>query len=288
MANLKDIRDRISSVQSIQQVTRAMKMVAAAKMRKAQERMEQARPYANRLKDEIISLLPDVDRNLLELLDVREVKRIAFVVITSDRGLAASFNTNIIKRAEKEIAKVGKENIELFCIGRRGYDYFKRRDYKIIEEHTDFWADLDFNHSVKIGNGVISHFTGKNVDKIIVIFNQFKNVMTQEIVAERLLPLTLDEDTKIKAVDRLYEPSKDKIIKSLIPLHLNIQVWRYLLESYASEQAARMVAMESATSNAGDLIRDLKRKFNNARQAAITKEILEIVGGAEALKSQKG
>ena len=288
MANLKDIRNRISSVKSIQQVTRAMKMVAAAKMRKAQERMEQARPYANRLKGEILTLLPDVDRSLLELLDVREVRRSAYIVITSDRGLAASFNTNIIKRAESEIEKIGKENVDLFCIGRRGNDHFRHRNYNIIEEHTDFWADLDFNHSVKIGNGIISHFTAKNVDEIRVVFNQFQNVMVQEIVAERLLPLTLDEDSEIEAVDRLYEPSKEIIVKSLIPLHLNIQIWRYLLESYASEQAARMVAMESATENAGDLIHDLTRKFNNARQAAITKEILEIVGGAEALKHQRG
>ncbi|NHZ86462.1 MAG: ATP synthase F1 subunit gamma [Planctomycetia bacterium] len=288
MANLKDIRNRISSVKSIQQVTRAMKMVAAAKMRKAQERMEQARPYSSRLKDEILTLLPEVDRSLLELLDVREIKRTAFVVITSDRGLAASFNTNIIKHAEEEIQKIGKENVDLFCIGRRGYEHFKRRNYTIVEKHTDFWAELDFNHSVKIGNGIISHFTAKNVDEIRVVFNQFKNIMVQEIVSERLLPLMLDEDIKIIVKDRLYEPSKDIIVKSLIPLHLNIQVWRYLLESYASEQAARMVAMESATENAGDLIRDLTRKFNNARQAVITKEILEIVGGAEALKHQKG
>ncbi len=288
MASLKDIRNRILSVKSIQQVTRAMRMVAAAKMRKAQDRMEQARPYANRLKSEILSLLPEVNRNLLELLDIREVKRIAYVVITSDRGLAGSFNTNIIKRAEEEIQNIDKKNVDLFCIGRRGYEYFKRRNYIIIEEHTNFWADLDFNHSVKIGNGIISHFTAKNVDKIRVVFNQFKNIMVQEIIAERLLPLTLDEDVEIKVKDRLYEPSKDIIVKSLIPLHLNIQIWRYLLESYASEQAARMVAMESATENAGELIRDLTRKFNNARQAAITKEILEIVGGAEALKHQRG
>ncbi len=288
MASLKDIRNRILSVKSIQQVTRAMRMVAAAKMRKAQDRMEQARPYANRLKSEILSLLPEVNRNLLELLDIREVKRIAYVVITSDRGLAGSFNTNIIKRAEEEIKNIDKKNVDLFCIGRRGYEYFKRRNYIIIEEHTNFWADLDFNHSVKIGNGIISHFTAKNVDKIRVVFNQFKNIMVQEIIAERLLPLTLDENVEIKVKDRLYEPSKDIIVKSLIPLHLNIQIWRYLLESYASEQAARMVAMESATENAGELIRDLTRKFNNARQAAITKEILEIVGGAEALKHQRG
>jgi len=288
MANLKDIRNRISSVKSIQQVTRAMKMVAAAKIRKAQERMEQARPYANRLKDEILTLLPEVDRNLLELLHIREVKRTAFVVITSDRGLAGSFNTNIIKRAEEEILEIGKDNVDIFCIGRRGYEHFKHHNYNIIEKHTDFWVDLDFNHSVKIGNGIISHFTAKNVDEIKVVFNQFKNIMIQEIVSERLLPLTLDKDIEKDGKDRLYEPSKDIIVKSLIPLHLNIQIWRYLLESYASEQAARMVAMESATENAGDLIRDLTRKFNNVRQAVITKEILEIVGGAEALKHQRG
>jgi F-type H+-transporting ATPase subunit gamma len=171
---------------------------------------------------------------------------------------------------------------------KRGYEHFKHHKYNIIEKHTDFWVDLDFNHSIKIGNGIISHFTAKNVDKIKVVFNQFKNIMIQEIVSERLLPLTLDKDIKIEVKDRLYEPSKDIIVKSLIPLHLNIQIWRYLLESYASEQAARMVAMESATENAGDLIRDLTRKFNNARQAVITKEILEIVGGAEALKHQRG
>jgi F-type H+-transporting ATPase subunit gamma len=225
MANLKNIRNRISSVKSIQQVTRAMKMVAAAKIRKAQERMEQARPYANRLKDEILTLLPEVDRNLLELLDVREVKRTAYVVITSDRGLAGSFNTNIIKRTEEEIQKIGKDNVDIFCIGRRGYEHFKHHKYNIIEKHTDFWVDLDFNHSIKIGNGIISHFTAKNVDKIKVVFNQFKNIMIQEIVSERLLPLTLDKDIKIEVKDRLYEPSKDIIVKSLIPLHLNIQIW---------------------------------------------------------------
>lgn len=288
MASLKDIRNRIASVKSIQQVTRAMKMVAAAKMRKAQERMEQARPYSDRLKNEILTLLPDVDRSLLELLDVREIERTAFVIITSDRGLAGSFNTNIIKKAEEEIEQIGKENVDLFCIGRRGYEYFKNRNYNIIENHTDFWAELDYNHSIKIGNGIISHFTTKKVDQIRVVYNEFKNVMVQDIVAESLLPLTLDEDSEIEAHDRIYEPSKELIIKSLIPLDINVQIWRYLLESFASEQAARMVAMENATINAGELIRDLTRQFNNARQAAITTEILEIVGGAEALKQQKG
>jgi len=282
MANLKDIRNRISSVKSIQQVTKAMKMVAAAKMRKAQERMEQARPYARRLRGVIQTIIPDVDRSLLPLLGIREIKRIAYVVVTSDRGLAGSFNTSIIKKAEKEILSFGKENVDLFCIGKKGRDYFKHRDYTIIEEHIDFWNELDFNHSIKIGNGIISHYVNENVDEIHVVYNEFKNVAVQDIVSEKLLPLTFEGKESV-STEKLFEPSKEDIVLSLIPRHLNIQMWKYLLESYASEQAARMVAMENATENAGEVIGDLKLQYNNARQAAITKEILEIVSGAEAL-----
>ncbi len=259
-----------------------MKMVAAAKMRKAQERMEQARPYARRLCGVIQTIMPDVDRSLLPLLDIREIKRIAYVVVTSDRGLAGSFNTSIIKKAEKEINSFGKENVDLFCIGKKGRDYFKRRDYTIVEEHIEFWNELDFNHSIKIGNGIISHFINENVDEIHVVYNQFKNVAVQEIISEKLLPLTFDGEESV-STEKLFEPSKEDIVVSLVPRHLNIQMWKYLLESYASEQAARMVAMESATENAGEVIGDLKLQYNNARQAAITKEILEIVSGAEAL-----
>lgn len=282
MANLKDIRNRINSVKSIQQVTKAMKMVAAAKMRRAQERMEQARPYANRLQDVILSLMPDVDRTLLSLLDVREVKRAAFVIISSDRGLAGSFNTNIIKTAESEIQSYERDQVDLFCIGRKGCDYFRRKDYNIVEEHTDFWNELDFEHSIKIGNGVISHFSNGFVDRIHVIYNNFKNMAAQEIRSRTLLPIEFKEGS-IKPVDRIYEPSKEELVRTLIPLHLKVFIWRVLLESYASEQAARMVAMENATENAGEMIKDLNLKYNNARQAAITNEILEIVSGAEAL-----
>jgi F-type H+-transporting ATPase subunit gamma len=282
MANLKDIRNRINSVKSIQQVTKAMKMVAAAKMRRAQERMEQARPYANRLQDVILSLMPDVDRTLLSLLDVREVKRAAFVIISSDRGLAGSFNTNIIKTAESELQSYKRDQVDLFCVGRKGCDYFRRKDYNIVEEHTDFWNELDFEHSIKIGNGVISHFSNGFVDRIHVIYNNFKNKAAQEIRSRTLLPIEFKEGS-IKPVDRIYEPSKEELVRTLIPLHLKVFIWRVLLESYASEQAARMVAMENATENAGEMIKDLNLKYNNARQAAITNEILEIVSGAEAL-----
>ena len=283
MANLKDIRNRIKSVKSIQQVTSAMKMVASAKMKKAQDRMEQARPYAYRIRDVISELLPDVDRSLLELLAIRPVNRIGMVIVTSDRGLAGSFNTNIIKRAQKEIEAFGREKVDLFCIGKRGADFFKKRDYNVIESHVEFWNDLDFNYAIKIGNGIVSHFLSTQVDEIRVVFNEFKNVATQEILVETLLPLTFDA-AEMKAKDRIYEPDKDAIVKSLVPRHLNVQVWRYLLESFASEQAARMIAMENATDNAIEMIKTLQLKYNKERQNAITTEMLEIVSGAEALK----
>ena len=284
MANLKDIRDRIKSVRSIQKVTKAMKMVAAAKMRKAQERMEKARPYTNRLVNVIHHLLPDVDRFLLPLLDIRPIQRVGYVIVASDRGLAGSFNTNVFKKVEIEINEIGKENIDLFCIGKKARDYFTRRDYNIIESHLEFWNDLDFQHAIKIGENIINHFISKNVDEIHVCYNEFVNVATQTIQSERLLPLEYKQDDNPPNADRLDEPSKEKLTKSLIPGHLNVQMWKYLLESYASEQAARMVAMENATDNAEDMIKNLTLEFNKARQASITKEMLEIVGGAEALK----
>ena len=284
MANLKDIRDRIKSVRSIQKVTKAMKMVAAAKMRKAQGRMEQARPYTHRLTEVIHHLLPDVDRELLPLLDIREIQRVGYIVVTSDRGLAGSFNTNVLKKAQQEIDEIGKQNVDLFCIGKKARDHFKRRDYNIVQSHIEFWNDLDFPHSMKMGEGIISHFINSEVDEIHVVYNEFVNVATQSIQSERLLPLEYGDEDTMTHIDRLYEPSKEKLVRSLIPRHLNIQMWKYLLESYASEQAARMVAMENATDNAEDMIKDLSLEFNKARQASITKEMLEIVGGAEALK----
>ena len=283
MASLKDIRDRIKSVKSIQKVTSAMKMVAAAKVRRAQEKMEQARPYTFALEEVIHHLLPDIDRDMLDLLEVRDIKRKAYVVVSADRGLAGAFNTNIIKIAEQEIDQFGKENVDLFCIGKKSRDYFKRRDYNIIESHVDFWNELDYDNAMMIGRSIIDHFISGKVDEIHVIYNYFLNLAHQEIKSEVLLPLVYDkQDKEIK--DRLYEPSKEKLVSSLVPRHLNIQIWKYLLESYASEQAARMMAMENATTNAKDMIKSLTLEFNKARQAAITTEMLEIVSGAEALK----
>ena len=283
MANLKDIRNRIKSVKSIQKVTKAMKMVAAAKMRRAQEHMEEARPYAQRLTEVIQHLLPDVDREILDLLDVRSVNRVAYVVVTSDRGLAGSFNTNILKKAQKDIDTIGKNNVDIFCIGKKARDYYKQREYTIIDSHTDFWNELYYGDAIRIGKGIISHFTEKRVDEIHVVYNEFMNVANQYVESEKLLPLEFEGEESVQ-LDRLYEPDKNELVKSLAPRHLNIQVWKYLLESFASEQAARMVAMENATENAEEMIKDLTMEFNKARQASITKEILEIVGGAEALK----
>ena len=282
MANLKDIRDRIKSVKSIQKVTKAMKMVAAAKMRRAQERMEQSRPYSNSLAEIIQHLLPDVDREMLPLLDVRDVKRKAYVVVSADRGLAGAFNTNLLKIAQKEIDEFGKENVDLFCIGKKSRDHFKRRDYKIIESHVEFWAEMEFENAMMIGRSIIDHFTSGQVDEIHVVYNYFLNIAHQEVKSESLLPLVY-ESVEGVSHNRLYEPSKEELVTSLIPRHLNVQMWKYLLESYASEQAARMLSMENATSNAQDMIKDLTLQFNKARQAAITTEMLEIVGGAEAL-----
>ena len=283
MASLKDIRDRIKSVKSIQKVTSAMKMVAAAKVRKAQEKMEQARPYTHALEDVIHHILPDVDRSMLDLLEVRDIKRKAYVIVSADRGLAGAFNTNITKIAQNEIDYFGKENVDLFCIGKKSRDYFKRRNYNIIESHIEFWNELNYDNAMMIGRSVVDHFTSGKVDEIHVVYNYFINLAQQEVKSEVLLPLVYDDEDRTVR-DRLYEPSKKRLVSSLVPRHLNIQIWKYLLESYASEQAARMLAMENATTNAGDMIKNLTLEFNKARQAAITTEMLEIVSGAEALK----
>ena len=285
MANLKDIRDRIKSVKSLQKVTKAMKMVATAKMRRAQERMEEARPYENRLSAVIQHLLPDVDRGLLELLDIRDLNRVGYVVVSSDKGMAGSFNTNVLKKAQIEIDAIGKDKVDVFCIGKKARDHFNRRNYNIISSHIDFWNDLKFRDAMSIGEGIMSHFTQKHVDEIHVVYNEFVNMAVQTVESEKFLPLTYNSE-KSYNVGRLYEPNKDDIIKTLIPKHLNIQMWKFLLESYASEQAARMVAMENATDNAQEMIKDLTLEFNKARQAAITTEMLEIVSGAEALQSE--
>jgi len=285
MANLKDIRNRIKSIKSIQQVTGAMKMVAAAKMRRAQENMEVARPYSSRLSELFDSIIHDIDRSLMPELNVRPVERKLFVVITADRGMAGAFNANVLKEAHKSIDEFGKEKSDIICVGKKAVSYFKNREYVSIKNYTDFWNDLNYEDAIDIGSRMISLFTNKDVDQVHVIYNRFVNVARQEIDNDVLLPMSYDseEENTETTRERLFEPSKDEVAKSLIPRLLNTKVWQYLLESNASEQAARMLAMENATSNANDMIKDLTLQFNKARQTAITTEMLEIVSGAEAL-----
>ena len=286
MANLKDIRNQIKSVKSIQKVTKAMKMVAAAKMRRAQENMEKARPYTSKLDNMLNSLIPEIDRSILPELESRAViDHKLFVVITADRGLAGAFNSNVIKMAQKAIDKFGKDKSVLICIGKKSLSHFKIRKYNIIEDYIDFWSELGFQHAISMGEKIISHFISGEADEVQVIYNKFINVGKQEVQHEKFLPLTYDsqDESSSMMTDRIYEPSKESVVKVMVPKYLNTQIWQYLLESFASEQAARMLAMENATTNAEDMIKDLSLKFNKARQSAITTEMLEIVSGAEAL-----
>jgi len=286
MANLKEIRGRIKSITSIQKVTSAMKMVAAAKLRTSQSNMEQCRPYSNKISILLNDLLSDCDNVNFDLMQKREVSKTLYVVITSDRGMAGAFNTNILKKAQSDIDIDGKDQARIISIGKKSRDYFKNRNFDIISEYIDFWGDLNFNHAIDIGEEVVDLFITGNVDKVKVYYNEFKNLATQIIKDIDFLPLTeSDSEEDKKQTDRLFEPSKEEILRGVIPKHINVQLWQFLLESYASEQAARMLAMENATENAGDMIRDLGLQYNKARQSAITTEIIEIVSGANALSS---
>ncbi len=286
MANLKEIRGRIKSIKSIQKVTSAMKMVAAAKLRTSQSNMEQCRPYSQKISLLLNDLMNECRDLNLDLMHQRDISKTLFVVITSDRGMAGAFNTNILKRAQSDIDINGKENALIIAVGKKSRDYFKNRNFDIQSNYIDFWGDLNFDHAIELGNEIVDLFTSKKVDKVEVYYNEFKNLANQIIKDVDFLPLKeIDTDNSKKKIDRLFEPSKEDILKGLIPKHINVQVWQFLLESYASEQAARMVAMENATENAGEMIKDLGLQYNKARQTAITTEIIEIVSGANALSS---
>ena len=286
MANLKEIRGRIKSITSIQKVTSAMKMVAAAKLRTSQSNMEQCRPYSNKISSLLNDLLGECDSANFKLMQKREISKTLYVVITSDRGMAGAFNTNILKKAQSDIDINGQNEAMVISIGKKSRDYFKNRNFDIVSEYIDFWGELSFEHAINIGNEIVDLFISKKVDKVKIYYNEFKNLATQVIKDVDFLPLEkFDSNEEKQQVDRLFEPSKEDILRGLIPKHINVQLWQFLLESYASEQAARMLAMENATENAGDMIRDLGLQYNKARQSAITTEIIEIVSGANALSS---
>ena len=283
MANLKDIQQRIKSVGSIQKVTKAMKMVAAAKVKRAQERMEISRPYSKNVQDLICRILPEISSSNIDLIEKRDVKKKGFIVITSDRGFAGSFNSSVIRLTEKEVEKFGKDNVQLFCLGKKSSEHFSRRNYNVKESFYDFWKDMNFDNASDITEKIIDSFINKEVDEIHVIYNRFRNLGSQDLMIEKVLPIDFTENYNVKNYNYDYEPSRQSTVNVLLPKHLKVQMWQQLLESYSSEEAARMIAMDNATENAKEIIKELKLEFNKARQAAITTEMLEIVGGAEAL-----
>ncbi|HDR04748.1 MAG TPA: ATP synthase F1 subunit gamma [Candidatus Marinimicrobia bacterium] len=285
MPTLRAVKRRIGAVKNTQQVTRAMKMVSAARMKKAQLNMERARPYSGKVAELLQHVLPSISRDTHPLLKIHSpIEKAGFVIITADRGLCGSFNTKIIKLAENKIAETGKEKCSLICIGRRGNDYFRKRGYNVIGSYVNFFNELDFGHAVQIVEQINNLYVKEGLGEVHVIYNRFKNMLTQELRAERFLPLLLEENESVKYEQCLFEPGKPEIVHSLVPRHLNVQMWQYLLESNASEQTARMVAMDNATTNAEDLLKRLQLTYNKTRQAVITREILEVVSGAEAMK----
>ncbi len=287
MATLREIKQRIRSIKSTQQITKAMKMVAAAKMRRAQEQMFAARPYAAQNKaliQRLLSALEEIPQS--PLFGSRPILKITLVVITADRGLCGAFNHNIIREAVNEFTIFKDKEINLVCIGRKGYDYFRKRNYNISHHYVNIFNNLRFELAEEIAELLIDEVLSGKTDAVRVVFNEFKSVLRQELIIEDFLPITMDESMPEQgSIDYLYEPSREKLLEALIPQHLKMQIWHAMLESYASEQAARMTAMENATDNASELIAGLTLEYNKARQAAITKEILDIIGGAEALRA---
>jgi F-type H+-transporting ATPase subunit gamma len=295
MAILREIRRRISGVKSTQKITKAMKMVAAAKLRRAQDAIIAARPYSKKMKELFHHLSTAAEVNSNPFMIQRDAKKIALVIVTSDRGLCGAFNSNIIKTAVSYFNETYTEanmmgNIHLIAIGKKGYDFFVKRNYKLDSKHVGVFSNLNFKFAKQIMAELSEGFLSGKYDKVEVIYNEFKSVMQQKIVIEQLFPIPsteTDEESDIKTLklftDYIYEPSSKQIIDVLVPKHLNFQIWRILLESSAAEQGARMTAMDNATTNARDLISSLQLSYNKARQASITKELLEIVSGAEAL-----
>ena len=283
MANLKSLQERIKSVSSIQQVTKAMKMVAAAKVKRAQDKMEISRPYSKNTQEMICRILPQVSNDNITLVNKRKVSKTALIIITSDRGFAGSFNSSVIRLAEKEIEKLGKDKVDLFCLGKKSSEYFTKRKYNVVQSFYDFWKDMTFDTASDIAETFITAFKNHEIDEVNVIYNRFKTLASQDLLMEKVLPIDFTEDYNPKNYNYDYEPNKESIVKSLLPKHLKVQMWQQMLESYSSEEAARMIAMDNATENAKEIIKELKLEFNKARQAAITTEMLEIVGGAEAL-----
>lgn len=285
MATLKELKVRIGGVKNTQKITKAMKMVASAKLRRAQEKIIAARPYASKINQLLGDLVSVAEEGIDELLDTREIKTRCLVVVSSDRGLAGSFNTNII-RTSNNYLKTIDANTKVVLIGKKANDSMKKLKLNLINSYVGIFNNLTLEQSNEIVNFLVDGYKKKEFDCVEIVYNEFKTIAKQVTVREQFLPLkkSVKSENKKTAGDYIYEPTEVEIIKELIPKQLKIQFWKVLLESNAAEQASRMTAMETATKNASDLLKILELSYNQARQAAITKEILEIVGGAEALK----
>jgi F-type H+-transporting ATPase subunit gamma len=292
MANLKEVRIRISSVQSTQQITKAMKMVSAAKLKRATNAIVQLRPYATKLKEILGNLSASLEGASSPFIQDREPNKVLVVVVSSNRGLAGAFNMNVIKAANNLIAEKYSEqlkngNVSIVAIGKKSQDFFEKRNYNVIGNNNDVYSALTFENVTKITDSIMAGFEKGTFDRVELVYNRFKNAAVQIITSEQLLPLPKTEavTTEVKAnnVDYILEPNQEEIVTQLIPKSIKIQLYKAVLDSHASEHGARMTSMDKATENAGDLLKALKLSYNQARQAAITTELTEIVSGAAAL-----
>lgn len=293
MANLKEVRNRIKSVSSTQQITRAMKMVSAAKLKRATNAVVQLRPYAYKLKELLANLSASLEDGSSPFIAEREPVKVLVIVVSSNRGLAGAFNANVIKTANNLIAgkysaQLKAGNVSIIAIGKKSQEYYQRRKYNVIGNNNDLYLDLNFENASKITESIMHGFLAGDYDRVELVYNQFKNAAMQILVAEQLIPVPEPEvkkENKTTAIDYILEPSKEKIVEQLIPKNIKIQLYKAVLDSNASEHGARMTAMDKATDNAGELLKALKLSYNQARQAAITTELTEIVSGAAALSS---
>ena len=287
MANLKEIRNRITSVGSTMQITSAMKMVSAAKLKRAQDAITQMRPYANKLTELLVNLSSSLDSaEGGEFSSERVINNVLLVPITSNRGLCGGFNANIIKQTTALIREdfAGK-NVSILSVGKKSSEYFKNNNYNVVSIHDEIYGDLNYESISSISESIMQDYLDLKYDKVILVYNQFKNAATQNVMRENYLPVESPNDDNVSIGDYIFEPEKKEIIEQLIPKSLKTQLFKAVLDSHASEHGARMTAMHKATDNASELKKDLTLSYNKARQAAITAEILEIVGGAEALNN---
>jgi F-type H+-transporting ATPase subunit gamma len=293
MANLKAIRIRIASVKSTRQITSAMKMVSAAKLRRAQDKIVQLRPYANKLHEILVGLTQSLADTEVENVFARKstTGKVLLVMVTSNRGMCGAFNTNVIKETRRMISEVYPEqyksgNLWILPIGKKGYDFFRKLKVQMLPNQNDILNNLTYENVEKVAQQVMDSFVSKEFDRIDIIYNQFKNAAVQYLTTEAFLPVEIEQSGNSKAavVDYIYEPDKESIITELIPKSLKLQFYKAVLDSFVAEHGARMTAMHKATDNATDMIRELTLQYNKARQATITNQILEVVSGAEALR----